>query len=372
MSARRMNTSELQTPGLLLDRAKVARNIAVMHEGLARHDVSLRLHGKTAKTIDIVRMTRTTGLAVSTLKEAEYYFDHGVTDIIYAVGIAPVKLDRVVGLIRKGADVTVLLDSVEQADFVAAKAVERQVAVPALIELDCDGHRSGVPRGDSRLLAIAHRLERGGVELRGVLTHAGESYHCRTVDEIRAIAETERDTAVEAAGILRANGLPCPVVSVGSTPTATFAGDLTGVTEVRAGVFVFQDLTMVGLGVCAVEDIAVSVLASVIGHQRDRGWVVVDAGWTALSQDPGADRSYGRVCDLAGVPIGDTVVTMTNQEHGVIAARDGEIDWDRFAIGERVRILPNHACATCTMHDRYHVVDGGAEIVDQWDRFRGW
>jgi len=369
-----MKLCDISTPCLLLDRAKVERNIAVMRERLARHGVDLRPHGKTAKTIDIVNMVRTTGLAVSTLKEAEYYFDHGITDIVYAVGIVPVKLDQVAGLIRRGADVTVILDSIEQAGFVAARAVEHGVTIPVLIELDCDGHRSGVTRGDPRLLEIARNLDREGVDLRGVLTHAGESYHCRSINEIRAIAETERATAVEAAETLRATGMSCPVVSVGSTPTATFAQNLTGVTEVRAGVFVFQDLMMVGLGVCEVDDIAVSVLSSVIGHQRDKGWVIIDAGWTALSQDPGSGPTgtYGSVCDVAGMLIENAQVTMTNQEHGVITTGEDAIDWDRFAIGERVRILPNHACATCTMHDRYHVVDGGVDVVDIWDRLRGW
>ncbi len=377
-----MNLRDLETPALVLDREKTARNISRLHERMARLGVALRPHGKTAKNIEIIEMARpdqSGGITVSTLKEAEYYFGCGIRDIVYAVGIAPVKLDRIAGLMDKGAEITVILDSMDQASVVAAKAEECGVTIPVLIELDCDGHRSGVAPGDSRLVDIGRYLDgEQGVELRGVLTHAGESYHCRSVAEIRALAEVERAAAVKSADLLRSCGLSCPVVSVGSTPTVSFAEDLTGVTEVRAGVFVFQDLVMVGLGVCAIDDIAVSVQASVIGHQKEKGWVVTDAGWSALSQDRGLEddfvnQGYGLVCDVEGRLIDGAFVSAVNQEHGIVTAREGSrIDWTRFRIGDGLRILPNHACATCAMHGEYHVVAGTTDVVERWDRMSGW
>ena len=138
---------------------------------------------------------------------------------------------------------------------------------------------------------------------------------------------------------LRARGHACPVVSVGSTPTATFAESFDGVTEVRTGVYMFQDLVMAGLGVCAIDDIAISVLASVIGHQRDKNWIITDAGWMAMSRDRGTqkqkiDQGYGVVCDAAGMPIDDLIVVDANQEHGIVARRDGgAID---FALSHRI------------------------------------
>lgn len=342
----------------------------------------MRPHGKTAKNIDVIKMTikgQSGGITVSTLKEAEYYFSQGITDIVYAVGIAPVKLDRVAGLIRKGANITIILDSVEQVKFTAKKGQEYNLEIPVLIELDCDGHRSGVTLEDSRLLDIGHLLNsEEGVVLAGVLTHAGESYQCKSVDEIRVIAETERDVAVKCSEMLRQNGLPCPIVSVGSTPTASFAEDLTGVTEVRAGVFMFYDLVMAGLGVCMVTDIAVSVLTSVIGHQKRRGWVITDAGWMALSRDRGTasqkvDQGYGLVCNVDGSPLNNLIVSDTNQEHGIITDRaQKDLPWESFGIGCMLRVLPNHACATGAMYDHYYVTDGSMEIIDVWKRVNGW
>ena len=167
-------------------------------------------------------------------------------------------------------------------------------------------------------------------------------------------------------------------MSVGSTPTANFAEDLAGVTEVRAGVYMFYDLVMAGLGVCKENDIAISVLTSVIGHQKRKNWVITDAGWMALSRDRGTasqkvDQGYGTVWTLKGDPLEDLIVSATNQEHGIISDRSGgALAWDSFAIGSMVRILPNHACATAAMYDRYYVTDGSTQITDVWHRVNGW
>jgi len=248
-----------------------------------------------------------------------------------------------------------------------------------LIEIDCDGHRSGVPPQDKdRLLSIGRAITQGG-ELRGVMTHAGGSYAARGATALQQAAETERRSVVDAANILRQAGLPCPVVSVGSTPTAHYATDLSGVTEVRAGVFVFFDLVMAGIGICEIDDIAMSVLATVIGHQREKGWILIDAGWMAMSQDRGTskqqiDQGYGLVCDSAGTPFQDLILADANQEHGILKVRPGSnAVLPELAIGDRVRILPNHACATGAQHRSYHIVHGTSDIVtNEWVRFTGW
>lgn len=377
-----MQLTDLETPALVLDRNVLDRNLARMREHLTELKVALRPHVKTAKSMDVVRRAlqgQPGGITVSTLKEAEYFLSHKVTDILYAVGIAPNKLGHVAELRRRGADVTVVLDSAEAADRVAAKGEELRVEFPALIEIDSDGHRSGVKPGDAALVDIGTRLHgRRGAQLRGVMTHAGDSYNCRSVDEIRAMAERERAAVVRCAEDLARAGLPCPVVSVGSTPTATYAERMDGVTEVRAGVYMFFDLVMAGLSVCAVDDIALSVLTSVIGQQADRSWIITDAGWMALSRDRGTarqrvDQGYGLVCDLGGRPIDDLIVADTNQEHGIIAdRRGGAVDLARFPVGTLLRILPNHACATAAQHPYYHVIAGEPVVEAVWPRFGGW
>ena len=371
-----------ETPALVLDVAKVERNVARLTARLASLGVGFRPHVKTAKSIEVVRRLFPAGkgpITVSTIKEAEHFADAGMNDITYAVGLAPNKLERLRALAARGVDVSVVLDTLDQAAAMAdaARAGGRMPA--ALIEIDCDGHRGGLVPDDPRIVAIAQILRDAGVELRGVLTHAGESYACRDGEGIPEAAEAERAAAVKAAELLRSHGHASPVVSVGSTPTAHFARDLGGVTEVRAGVFMFFDLVMHGIGVCKIDDIALSVLATVIGHKPEKGWILVDAGWMAMSRDRGTashpvDQGYGVVCDVDGTPYPDLIVVEASQEHGTLALRPGSgADLPQLPIGARVRILPNHACATGAQHDQYHVVrTSGREVVATWPRVRGW
>ena len=372
---------DLQTPCLVLDVDRMDRNIARLRTKLDGLGVTLRPHLKTAKSVEVARRIMSTPqgpATVSTLREAELFAEAGITDIIYAVGVTPSKLAKVIELRRGGCDLAVLLDTVEQAQAVASASREAGIIIPALIEIDCDGHRSGILPGDAdRLRAIAAALVDGG-ELRGVLTHAGGSYSARG-DKLKDFADTERKAVVEAATILRKAGYACPIVSMGSTPTAHNAVVLDGITEVRAGVFIFFDLVMAGIGICKVEDIAISVLATVIGHQREKGWILIDAGWMAMSQDKGTSKQevnqgYGLVCDVSGQPFDNLILADANQEHGIITVRPGsDAGLPALQIGDRVRILPNHACATGAQHQAYHVVRGECDLVeDEWQRFGGW
>lgn len=377
-----MRLQDLDTPCLVLDEVRMDRNIARLRAHLAGFGVVLRPHLKTGKSIDVANrvMASPQGPAtVSTLKEAAYFAAAGVRDIIYAVGIAPDKLGKVLALRGQGIDLAVVLDTIAQAEAVARASREAGHAIPALIEIDCDGHRSGVlPHDRQTLIAIGQALV-DGAELRGVLTHAGGSYTAKGKQALVQCAEAERKAVVDAAETLRAAGLPCPVVSVGSTPTAHHVQDLTGVTEVRAGVFAFFDLVMAGIGVCEVDDIALSVLATVIGFQKDKGWILIDAGWMAMSQDRGTakqpvNQGYGVVCDLSGQPYPDLILADANQEHGIITVRPGSAGvLPDLAIGDRVRVLPNHACSTAAQHSCYQVVAGEDDtVLAQWPRFRGW
>ena len=375
-----MNVADLPTPCLVLDQDRFERNVARLKSHLSPFGVSFRPHLKTAKSIDVARrvMSGAEGPAmVSTLREAEYYASYGVRDLVYGVGITPAKLDRVAEIQnRTGAKVTVILDSLEQAE--ATVAWDRGARLAAMIEVDCDGSRSGVASTDaSQLVAIARVLTTGGVELRGVMTHAGGSYRAANADELAIAVENERHAVVSAAMILRDDGLPCPITSLGSTRTALAAADLSGVSEVRAGVYMFADLVHCGMGTCVVDDIAVSVMATVIGHRRDKGWIMIDAGWMALSRDRGTssqaiDQGYGLVCDVAGTAYPDLLVLDTNQEHGLVGIRSGSGGvLPDLPVGSGVRILPNHACATCAQHASYQVVRG-TEVVEQWPRISGW
>jgi D-serine deaminase-like pyridoxal phosphate-dependent protein len=281
-------------------------------------------------------------------------------------------------LLAQGVTLSVIVDSVAAAQALAAVMVDLATPLRVLIEVDTDGQRAGLRPDDDVLLDVAAALRAPGLELAGVLTHCGGAYHCHGSAALVAMAEQERGGAVHAAERLRQAGFAAPEVSVGSTPTALFAEQLAGVTEVRAGVYVFMDLVMAALGVCRAEDIAVSVLTSVVGHRRDQGWTLVDAGWMALSRDRGlagefVDQGYGLVCDAQGSVLNDYIVTAANQEHGIVAHRSGDaarlLD---LPVGSMLRILPNHACATAAQHGAYQLLNADGQPGPVWPRFGGW
>ena len=373
---------DLPTPFLILDRPKLEENARKMLKRTQELKVTLRPHVKTSKSIDVLNVLsggKEIPITVSTLAEANYFFARGVRDILYAVGIAPVKLPQVADLVRAGCRMRVILDSVDAAEAVQAFGSTEGLTIESLVEIDTDGCRAGVGPNDELLFEVARRLSSGpGARLAGVMTHAGGSYSARTLGELEGIAEREREGAVIAADRLRSAGFPIEVVSVGSTPTVHYARTLDGITEARVGVYAFGDLVQAELGTCSIEDIAISVFASVIGQSRSRGRVLTDAGFLALSRDRGTsdfpvDWGYGAVCDArSGKPIEGVRVDSTNQEHGIITARAGEPDWSLFPIGGRVRILPNHACATAAAYDRYFVTSGDQSITDVWERVNGW
>ncbi len=374
--------SVLPTPCLLVDEARMKRNIDRLSKHAAGLGVSLRPHLKTTKSVEAARYVLANGdgpATVSTLAEAEVFARAGITDILYGVGISAAKLDRVVALHRAGCSLTVLLDNTEQAVAVVTASRAAGIAIPAMIEIDSDGHRSGLTAQDPALVEVGRILHDDGADLRGVLCHAGGSYGAVGREAHAVCAEAERLSVVNAAIILRDAGLPCPVVSVGSTPTAHAAQDLSGVTEMRAGVYVFFDLVMAGIEVCTIDDIALSVLTTVIGYQAARGWVICDAGWMAMSRDRGTanqwvDQGYGIVCDAAGAVIPGLIVAQANQEHGVIARHpDYEGDMPELPVGTQLRILPNHACATAAQHSHYHIIPEHANVpLMEWSRFGGW
>ena len=378
-----MRLEDLPTPALLLDRAALERNCAAMDARARAHGVRLRPHLKTAKSVEVAAVAtrgQFGGLTVSTVAEAAYFAAHGWRDLTYAVGIVPGKIPALAALAREhGATIHLIAD-----DARLVRDVDRAAGggppFPLLVELDTGGGRGGVAPDGPDLLPVARAVAGArGLRLTGVLTHAGHSYHAAGVEEIRRIAEAERAGAVLAAERLRADGLPCETVSVGSTPTVAQAQSLAGVTEIRPGVYTFFDLQQAALGVCAEADIALSVLATVIGHNRRSQRVLIDAGALALSKDVSASEfrvnvGYDLVRPVRGGSL-DTAglfVAEVHQEHGLIASADGVPPWDDLPVGTRVRVLPNHACLTAAPFDRYHVDRGDGLAGLTWDKAVGW
>jgi D-serine deaminase-like pyridoxal phosphate-dependent protein len=365
-----MTLDDLPTPCLVLDRTILQRNIIRMAQTLERHGVPLRPHMKTAKSIDVARLVlagQPGGITVSTLAEAEYFSSYGIHDILYAVAVTPQKLDQIAKLNAAGASIAVVTDDPAVADAIASHAASPRT----LIEIDCGEGRSGLSPDDPALITIGRRL---GAHLAGVMTHAGHSYGGRNPADLARIAAQEVEGAMLAARRLREDGHAAPIVSVGSSPTALHAKSLDGVTEVRAGVYMFGDLFQAEIGTHGLDDIAMTVLTSVIGRRPGR--LLVDAGGLALSKDRSTqaaprDWGFGRLLDRDGRPFAiERTVAHAFQEHGVIL--DGDATPLAMPVGSRLRIAPNHTCMTAAAHDRYYVTEGNSQITAVWPRINGW
>ena len=372
---------ELSIPAAVIDTQRMQHNIDRMQKRMSELGVRFRPHVKTTKCLPVVQAqiaAGAQGITVSTLKEAAQFFDAGISDVLYAVGMVPGKIPQAFALRQRGCDLKIITDNVVAAREIGRFGKEHHAVFEVWIEIDSDGHRSGIKPEDDSLLEVARAVQEAGASVGGVMTHAGSSYDYDNHAALLAISEQERAGAVRAAQRLREAGFPCPVVSIGSTPTALTSEHLESVTEVRAGVYVFFDLVMSNVGVCTTDDIALSVLTTVIGHQEEKGWAIVDAGWMAMSRDRGTqkqkhDFDFGQACTEDGKVLEGYTLSGANQEHGILS-RDGEPDRGiaaRFPIGTRLRILPNHACATGAQHPEYQAVlpDGSTEA---WPRFYGW
>jgi len=377
-----MQINELFTPCLLLDEQVMQRNIERMQQHVSVDGCTLRPHLKTSKCLEIAdAITRghSRAITVSTLREAEYFGGHGYHDILYSAAPSPNKLPFVIRLLLQGIDLKILADNPASVAAIIQHGARSGLRIPVLLEIDCDGHRSGLPPDIDTVAPLARILKESlGAEFCGIMTHAGSAYDCKSTEAIRAAADAERNTLLRLAGELELAGLPCRIVSIGSTPTAVLGSAFSGISEVRAGAFVFNDLTMVNLGVCNVSDVAISVLCSVIGHRPSANQVVTDAGWMALSADlstqtQATDYRFGLVCDgLTGARLEDLLAVGTNQEHGLVGPRHGEaLDLSQFPVGRLLRIVPVHACATAAAHGSYQVIRGPS-VVAEWKRIGGW
>jgi D-serine deaminase-like pyridoxal phosphate-dependent protein len=366
-----MRLADLQTPCALVDLDVVERNTAAMSERIRKLGARLRPHVKTHKCVEAARLQvrgHFGGIAVSTLAEAKVFARGGFRDITYAVPLGVARIAEAAALDREVDRLNVLIDHEATLVEMEKHAAAQSTRFSTFLKLDCGYHRAGVNPADPSSVALAARIARSPhVDFRGILTHAGHSYHCHSTDEIRKVARDEREVTLAFVGKLRAAGVPVAEISIGSTPTMSVAESLDGITEARPGNYAFNDRFQATIGSCRLEDAAYSVLTSVIGQYPRRNKILIDAGALALSKDLGArhvdpDCGHGVFYDLDGRRLPLRLYSLT-REHG---QAEGDAP-----IGAKLRITPNHACLSAALFDRYHVVRNG-EVVDEWRPARLW
>ena len=343
--------SDLDTPAVLIDLDRLERNVARMAEKARAAGVALRPHCKTHKLPEVARMQLNAGargITLAKVGEAEVFAAQGFDDIFLAYPIVGAQKARRLLALADRVRLAVGADSVAGARTLADAFAAAGRQLDVMLKIDVGLHRAGVL--PEQALALAQQLvDLKGVRLRGIFTHAGHGYGEETPDGVVTVARHEGRTMTSVADELRGAGLAVEEVSVGSTPTAREAMAQPGVTECRPGNYVYHDGSQVALGTCGPADCAMTVLATVVSvPAADRA--VVDAGSKTLSTDPLRPHAigYGQIAGRR------SRLQRMSEEHGVIVVEGG----DSFRVGERVRILPNHACVVSNLHDRLVGVKG--------------
>lgn len=342
---------DVPTPAVLVDLDVLERNIERMAEAARLHGVRLRPHAKTHKAIEIARLqlrAGAVGLSLAKTSEAEVFAEAGFEDLFVAYPVVGAgKAARLLALSER-TRLAVGVDSLEGARALGETFRDAGRRLDVMLKVDVGFGRVGVLPEDAVPLAL-RIAETPGLSLRGLFTHAGQAYAAATLEEVAAVGRHEGRTMAEVAAEVRAAGLPVEEVSVGSTPTARHALAVPGVTECRPGNYVYHDASQVSLGACTLEDCALTVLATVVSAPAS-GRAVLDAGSKTLSSDPLRPRpgGYGRLLGRRAR------IERLSEEHGVVAVEEGE----SLRVGERVRVLPNHACVVSNLHDRVLGVRG--------------
>jgi len=363
-AVRRRPLSELPTPALLVDRARLQTNIATTARDLLGAGLTLRPHWKTSKSLEVAQRqldAGAVGLTCATPAEVTALGAAGVRGLLWAhLPVGPAKVAFAVEAAARYG-LTVALDSVEAGAPLSAAAAAAGRTVPFLLEVDSGLHRSGVD--PDRALDTASRLAAfKGLRLDGVMTHEGQLYaHGPDRAALEGAGRAVGKVMVEVADDLRRAGLSCDTVSVGSTPGLTSTPYAAGVTEARPGTYVYYDANQLRLGSTTLDHCALTVLTRVVSRQRD-GIAITDAGTKAMSSDSAsAGNGVGLVCDLAMVPMDGIHFTTANEEHGFMHGAGVS----SLVVGDVLRIVPNHACATVNMWSSVGVVEGDT-AVDRW------
>ncbi|XP_054847985.1 D-threo-3-hydroxyaspartate dehydratase-like [Eublepharis macularius] len=363
---------ELRTPAFTVDLDVVKRNVQQMTERFRALGVSLRPHMKTHKTLeggDLMTGGSRRRIVVSTLAEARFFADGGFDDILYAYPLPFDKVAECAALAEKLESFHVLVDSPEALALLKRRPLHQGKRWKVWLKIDCENNRAGLRHTDPAALELAKAIATGSTELAGVYAHCGNSYHCQGVPEIQSVAQTTTKLVLQFTEKLQKEGVPCPVASIGSTPTCSHpVPEMAQLHEVHPGNYIFYDVQQTMIGSCQLKDVAVRVLTRVIGHYPHRNQLLVDCGWTGLSLHSLGQLPTGYAL-VDGHP--DLKLVGMTQEHGRIESITGQLDFAQFPLGSLLALIPYHACATAAMHPVYYVCIKG-QVVATWKPIKGW
>jgi D-serine deaminase-like pyridoxal phosphate-dependent protein len=349
---------ELPTPSVLVNEQVARSNIQRMAEFAWQHGKRIRPHLKTHKSVALARIQLelgAQGLTCAKLDEAECFLSHGFTSILIAYPIlGHTRIMRAQRLVREYSDATIefVVDSTEGIESLERIAQGAGRTLQAWIEIDSGLKRCGVQPGEGAV-SLATRLSASSLlQFKGLLTHAGHGYSATDPALRRSIGLYEAQCLLETQKLLTQRGIPCPELSVGSTPTVEFSGAVPGISEIRPGNYIFYDMTQVALGVVPQEHCALRVLTQVVSVAQP-GYAVIDAGAKTLALDKGTHGLTLLTGHGAVVGSPESVIERLSEEHGVIRLAPGL----SLRPGDRLEIIPNHACPVMNLARSFWLIN---------------
>jgi D-serine deaminase-like pyridoxal phosphate-dependent protein len=359
------SVATLDTPALLVDLDRLERNIARRQQAADAAGVHLRPHIKTHKNAVIAGLQRDAGahgIAVAKSAEAEVFAQAGFDDIVIAYPVVGAAKWRRVAELAEHARITVNVDSEAAAKGLSAAAASAGVEIRVQIDVDSGFGRCGVPMDDHDAIeALAWAiLELPNLELDGLTTHRGLFFAGADRLTPHEAGRAEGELLVAAAERLRARGIAIDQVTAGGSLSGAGVEQVDGVTEVRAGTYVFNDLMQIALGVAQPDDCALTVLATVIS-KTGPDTATIDGGSKTFAGDTGVVGGAGLALrGMAEAVERDVVVERMTEEHGLVRSFDGPLE-----VGERLTFVPVHACTCVNLADRLHAIRDG-EVVEVW------
>ncbi|WP_256756895.1 alanine racemase [Cohnella sp. WQ 127256] len=339
-------TTMLDTPAVTIDLDLLDANLERTAKLASQAGVKLRPHVKTHKSVWIAQRQMihgAAGITVAKLGEAEVMADGGIDDILIAYPIVgKSKLERLGNLLRR-IKVSVSTDSYEVAKDLSELGEHLKLRIPLYIDVNSGLNRCGKEPGEETAKLAQQIGQLPGIEVVALMTHAGQAYSKSRGEDCREVAHTEAEALVRTQILLRQQGMLIPGISVGSTPTSKFVGELAGVTEMRPGAYVFGDGSQLFTGLIEEEECAMRIFATVVSTPRP-GTVIIDAGSKTLTSDRSPHRQgFGYIPELP-----EAIIVQLSEEHGIIQLPEGT----ELRIGEIVSIIPNHCCTVTNLHDR--------------------
>jgi D-serine deaminase-like pyridoxal phosphate-dependent protein len=359
--------SSIPTPRVVVDLARLKKNIAAMQSIAAAAGVRLRPHAKTHKSPVIARWqieAGACGIACAKVGEAEIFADAGIADIRLPYPVHPSNAARVLAL-QDRARLSIIVDDLDVARAWSGAMTAAGRRLEVLIKVDVGFHRCGINAYAPDAVDIVQRVaDLPGVRLLGLLSHAGHAYLAESTADLEAVAWREIETLTSLAWRARDAGVEIAELSVGATPTARFIARQAGVTEMRPGNYVFFDRTQVGLGAATLDDCALHVVSTVVSRPAPAR-VIFDAGAKTLAADScrgfGSHHGHGLVFPAIDAPAPDPSIVLErlSEEHATARVPVA----CALRVGDRVRILPNHSCVVTNLVDELLLVEGSA-VVD--------